>query len=425
MSFTGAISHQWHSLIRDVAISSKGSPLYVPCSGNFTIERIAWAEGHRDLHGNDVSLYSCIVGKNAAGEGYNLQLKGDFEFVKERHLVEGLDAFATVSLIFEMLNYGDNVHSGAIKKEYARQWDTLHKKTKEKCGQSFRLKSFFAGDLREFIKNGNHEGTCVSYPPTYKAGYEKMYKRLHAAFIWDAPEFGEFNPEDPRQMTELLGDISEYRRWLVFSDQALDAPVVGMVQATARAKPVYAYGNIAAHFLRRHRTKCDDYGLPVHYGPVEECPEVKKISGRTFELFRQTYLAKSITPGPARSCFAVVTGGNRLLGAFAIDTARFEWCDIYLLSDFCIRPSAHRRLSKLILVCILSKEFRGYIEGVELKDVLRIGTSAFTDKPVSMKYRGIFDLHKRIPGALNYVGAMGRWSLKEGFEWWRKKHASK
>ena len=42
-----------------------------------------------------------------------------------------------------------------------------------------------------------------------------------------------------------------------------------------------------------------------------------------------------------------------------------------------------------------------------------------------MKYRGLFDVHSRSEGKVNYLGAAGRWSLKEGYQWWQTKHASK
>jgi hypothetical protein len=47
-------------------------------------------------------------------------------------------------------------------------------------------------------------------------------------------------------------------------------------------------------------------------------------------------------------------------------------------------------------------------------------TTAFTDKPVSMKYRGVFDLHSRTEGRLNYLGEAGKWSLEDALTWWRK-----
>lgn len=69
-------------------------------------------------------------------------------------------------------------------------------------------------------------------------------------------------------------------------------------------------------------------------------------------------------------------------------------------------------------------------------------TTAFTKRPVSMKYRGLFQLlnKKQLPGVdegetdmskiyynsgyqLNYGAPMGQWTLAEGLELWKKKHS--
>lgn len=71
-----------------------------------------------------------------------------------------------------------------------------------------------------------------------------------------------------------------------------------------------------------------------------------------------------------------------------------------------------------------------------------IERTAFTKRPVSMKYRGLFQLlnKKQLPGVdenetdmskiyynsgyqLNYGAPMGQWTLAEGLELWKKKHS--
>lgn len=56
-------------------------------------------------------------------------------------------------------------------------------------------------------------------------------------------------------------------------------------------------------------------------------------------------------------------------------------------------------------------------------------TTAFSMHPVSMKYRGVYKLHKRLEGEkgegfrLNYYGELGLWSLDEAYAlWWKKFH---
>ena len=50
-----------------------------------------------------------------------------------------------------------------------------------------------------------------------------------------------------------------------------------------------------------------------------------------------------------------------------------------------------------------------------------ITTSVFTDKPVSMKYRGAFKLHARKNGFLQYVSEVRNETPQEIFiAWWNK-----
>ena len=93
--------------------------------------------------------------------------------------------------------------------------------------------------------------------------------------------------------------------------------------------------------------------------------------------------------------------------------------DVYMMTDFAVQ-SRVPRLSKSVLACILSTEVRDIMEQKMAQNVRSIGTTAFTDKPVSMKYRGVFDLHSRKEGRLNYLGEAGKWSLEEALTWWRK-----
>ena len=103
-----------------------------------------------------------------------------------------------------------------------------------------------------------------------------------------------------------------------------------------------------------------------------------------------------------------------------------------MLTDFSISPTCEKNLSKLVLYCILSKEVKMLAEKVTGKRVKTITTNAFSRNPVSMKYRGLFEqfgrreIEKDEEGKtkkwnLSYGAKMGQWSLKEGYELWRRK----
>jgi hypothetical protein len=71
---------------------------------------------------------------------------------------------------------------------------------------------------------------------------------------------------------------------------------------------------------------------------------------------------------------------------------------------------------------MLSTEMKAVLEQGLNRRVATIGTTAFTSKPVSMKYRGLFRLHSRKEGRLNYLADTGRWSLAEALTWWQQQH---
>lgn len=115
---------------------------------------------------------------------------------------------------------------------------------------------------------------------------------------------------------------------------------------------------------------------------------------------------------------------------------------MYLLSDFPVTPTKYKRLAKLVLYAALSKESKLLAERLVNKRIRSLVTTAFTKKPVSMKYRGLFDVlnKKRLPGVeegetdmskiyyndgwqLNYGAPMGQWTLQEGLALWKKSHS--
>ncbi|MEW5724779.1 MAG: hypothetical protein AB1896_16825, partial [Thermodesulfobacteriota bacterium] len=97
---------------------------------------------------------------------------------------------------------------------------------------------------------------------------------------------------------------------------------------------------------------------------------------------------------------------------------------IYQMSDFVVRTNIGR-LSKLLLLITTTREVRDIIRKHFIAPFERIYTTAFTDKPVSMKYRGVYDLAKRGEGFLNYEAPMGTRTLPEAVETWVKRYSRK
>jgi hypothetical protein len=137
---------------------------------------------------------------------------------------------------------------------------------------------------------------------------------------------------------------------------------------------------------------------------------------------------------------------GKLVGAFAFSSGTRSFgglSEIYLLSDFPVAPTDYPRLSKLVLYAVLSHEGKLLVERMMRHRVRTIITTAFSNKPVSMKYRGLFDLVSRKdnpnwtpdasgPGAayqqrylINYEARMGTWTLAEGLAVWKAKYGER
>ena len=81
----------------------------------------------------------------------------------------------------------------------------------------------------------------IGAPPTYKGGYESMYRQLPRFVSWDSPSYGRW---DPAVFPDFCGQVdARGKPWLLFSDQY--HPGLSMLTFFERLnfRPVYAYGS--------------------------------------------------------------------------------------------------------------------------------------------------------------------------------------
>ena len=108
-----------------------------------------------------------------------------------------------------------------------------------------------------------------------------------------------------------------------------------------------------------------------------------------------------------------------LVGGFIMTRSKYEKDSLYVLSDFSI--SRERKLSKLVAMLTCCGEI---IQPISHRDVCRyvkVATTAFTDKPMSMKYRGVFEKAKTADGHIQYEAQVRPTTIAKTFrEWWVK-----
>lgn len=120
--------------------------------------------------------------------------------------------------------------------------------------------------------------------------------------------------------------------------------------------------------------------------------------------------------------FGLLFGLNGKVFGFASFNKRLHTSseDLLLLSADFVIDSEIKRLSKLVLYLLMSNEVQDIISHKLLYVYEGFQTAVYTDKPVSMKYRGAFELLRRDKGKLVYVGKFNGLSLKENYERWLK-----
>jgi hypothetical protein len=203
---------------------------------------------------------------------------------------------------------------------------------------------------------------------------------------------------------------------------ALGPYLVGRVRTGNRSKELFVYAGTSD---RASLSIAPPQLQPVPIRRLEAYPEpplfILRLTGPQLNQLRAEYLSTGIIPGNAAFSFALCAGG-RLIGAcgFSDPTSRKKDDDVYLMADFAVACTVPK-LSKLVLAAILSTQMRSILEECYVDRVRTITTTAFTDKPVSMKYRGLFELTKRGEGYLQYTAAAGKWPLEEAYRWWTQK----
>ena len=152
------------------------------------------------IHSNDVSIYSCALGWHLQNTPHPFVIKAqEFNWLQP-YITPGPALIATLLLASEMMKVGgDNAYAHRMREGYRAHWPELHAKTLARVTKAigeFRIASYFAGDCRAYLAKADKGGVCITFPPTYKGGYERLYKKLDAIFDWARPSYQVFSPED-------------------------------------------------------------------------------------------------------------------------------------------------------------------------------------------------------------------------------------
>ncbi|MFF4756686.1 GNAT-like putative antirestriction protein [Streptomyces sp. NPDC002514] len=284
--------------------------------------------------------------------------------------------------------------------------------------------------MRSWLQKVPRDAPVCSFPSFYGGGYERLYEPLNTHFNWDAPEY---EPLSDADVVDVLGAITDRPYWLTASNH--DVPELhpylrGVIKATPRAAPFYVYASIAPTRIVAPRQPIEPVKAPrLRAGDVLVGPlKLALLKSGQFNALRSRYLNPRIAPGAADLAVAVKDGKDRVLGVFAMAPSSYTPDEAYLLSDFAVAPTDYPRLSKLIVLAATSTEAQLLCQRAYSRRIRAVSTTAFSNNPVSMKYRGLLRLTKRGPSnedcwqyQLQYQGLMGGHTLSEALQLWAKR----
>jgi hypothetical protein len=429
MGFIGAINQQLRKFFGTHAKILEGRKIYVGCSGNFSIESVISSRCARaDIHSNDISLYSTAAGYMLTDRHLPVEIiHPDLTWLNDYTRRGPCEQIAVLQLLLTMLEFEkrNNAHRQRLWDGYLAQFDYLFSRTVEKARAfkaSVRIVDYTTTDVFDYFPRS--DGVMIGYLPTYSGGYERLYKKLSAAVRWESPDYAILT-EERRLATIEKMTKGEY---ILFDDTERDLPCISKVAKPGK-REVYIYSNlripgglIRSHISEKHPRY--DILMPDDEITTAATITVKQVDLPTINHYRNLFLSKRITPGAGGPNYLVFAAG-KLFGAMMFlpySVKLRSRTEIYLMSDFVVPSNRHTRLAKLMLMVTLCRETRELLEKNQIKRYETILTSVFTDKPVSMKYRGLYELVKRGEGFLNYRGTFADLTYLEVIPQWIKKY---
>ena len=429
MSFIGSINAETRKWLGNNGPAFDGRQVYVGCSGAFTVEQILSRYAPKaQIWGNDVSLYSGVLGAYLSGQTFRLEIQEDKFAWLEPFLQDEEGKAAAMMVLFEALKYekADNPFKVRHWSHYRNNFGKFHQATRDKLRErkaGMRLKAYTSKDIFGLLDEIPKDAVIIAFLPTYAGGYERMFKRLDEIFDWDRPTYGMIDEDRKKR---ILTKMQE-RDFLYLDDREWKGlPLVAIVRK-ARMKPVYIYSNMKAlsHAVLKQQ-RHSEFAPFARLGDEDEITPASKLTitpttNRVVNYFRDVYLSKGvgITSDGAAPYLVAVDG--KVFG-FLIYARMQGRGNLYLLADFVVDSTRYPRLAKLLLLATQTREVRRFLEEKLLQEVPTCTTMVFTDKPVSMKYRGLYKLARRDEGKLVYETQMGIHDLKAVVPLWLKKY---
>lgn len=422
---------------------------YVGCSGTFTFERAITSRWPKlPMHGNDVSLMSAVIAGFATGKHEQFTFKGRVAHWEEL-LGEANEIQRAGALILAL--YLGRVYGGKSehhKRHWAYYENRFHEMV-EKCGaqvlqlaSGLKLQSYYAGDFRHHLRKGIDEGAGVIVSAPFISGwYEKWFRFINENLDWSPPGYDVWNPDHfPTLMDEI--DASGAPYVMVYKDRVNEERLVCYHRIGMKPK-FFVYSN-----TKRTGSVVDhsssERGTPFKFEPVDITRlnentrvEIVQCKAGYADYVKSLYLQENIAWTSTPLNFLIYLDGM-VAGILSFAMPKHNIGDfktteyVYLMSD--TATTRFGRVSKLIAMLasqidVLRVASRKLLHR---RPVNAVVTTVRSNNPVSMKYRGIYDvLARKEPPAgersgakfiINYVTAPRDQTPDDIYAEWFRKH---
>lgn len=436
--FHGSIPADMRSIVRETAKRwDNATDIWVGCSGNFTVERTIMTTGKR-LHSNDVTAYPVALGHWFQNREVPFSLKEEhreelswLEPYLETHI--GTMASLMLGTQFLELVGSDKSYKQRRLAAYISQYPQLFAKTVERLESlDLNVDTFHAMDVNEWVETVVPENDpVIMYPPFFTGDYEGQFEPIDHFFDWPSPTYPDLTEERKDELLEMVRSRDKWVIGLHVERPELRPYLTSRVLTQNRGVPIYVYSSDSAPRIVQPSQKISFVDTPKlgfdedMNGPLELCI----LNQGQFQALRSQFMSKTIKPGQPLLAIGVVAGG-RLIGCFAYGAQTQIGApkdQIYLLSDFPISWTKYKNIAKLIVMASMTVEAQQLIQRTLSRRINFIETTAFSNRPASMKYRGPMKLKYRGDGddgyhqyRLQYRGEVGKLTLEEAFTKWLK-----
>ena len=385
--------------------------VFIPFAGNFVLEQVAsMACPDAQIFSTDVSIYSRAIGFGVNDIDFRLELtdemKNDFPFLIDKQ--KPIEKAAIIILFSEIaktylkrdkIQYYSNLYNDAKTNIETYFNQVLGKLQKFKETSKF---NFFGIDACEVLKDVQESDFVFYDPPVLLGDYEKMFDALNKCLVYDDVFYTQITDD---LKCEQINEMHQKGATIYWRTNGENLIIPDCMQQVFH----YQYKYNAAYHIY---SNTDSASFVGSFEPLKEVIKNIKIIGKedviteksTIDIvlcplnvgnhYRMLWVKKAQMTS-AGWCYLVFID-KKLIGLLQLEAGvKFGSDYVVLYSDPVSPFSRYKRLSKLILYLCCTKEMLKTINDISMWEHMGFTTRVFTNAPVSMKYRGIFELTER------------------------------